>query len=165
MITGRLAIDFDGTLCTKMPKPPMKWGRMNGGQRNAWKQSLLKEYSQARVLLTPRDLGFRGGWTVISARKEDPSVRAISEAWLQTNFRNQWGGLVLLDAPRSIKAVVEFKAEALLRCGASVFLEDNLTVVKGLWRRSDLSSIRIAHFCEASKRIVFKDGSSLPISF
>ena len=165
MITGRLAIDFDGTLCTKMPKPPMKWGRMNGEQRKGWKQLLLKEYHGARILLNPRELGFRGGWTVISARKEEPSVRAVSEAWLQSNFRNQWGGLILLDAPRSIKAVVAFKAQALLRCGASFFIEDNLAVVKGLWGAPELTSVRVAHFCEASKHLVFKDGSSVAISF
>ena len=121
------AYDLDGVLAQGPAPSPIKWGRMNGVQRKAHKDGLLYHYSQAAVLHRPQ-----GRFHVITARKEDPAVRAVTEQWLHERMPGQVISVSMLDQPRRIDVVVPFKASVLKYVWATDFLEDNPAVVRGL---------------------------------
>lgn len=130
------AYDLDGVLAASPPPSPIKWGKMNGQQRKDSKDALLYHYSQAAVLHRPQ-----GRFHVITARKEQPDVRSVTEQWLHEQFPGQVMSLLMLNKPRRVDVVVPFKAEALRFTWATDFMEDNPAVVRGL--RTSCPSVHV----------------------
>ena len=121
---------MDGVLAEGPPPSEMRWGRMDGSLRALRRMFLLDWYSAAKLLHDPREKFF---W-VISARKEDPEVRAVSMRWLQSRFPGRIGHLFLLQGARTIRNVVTYKAQVISREGFTDFVEDNREVVRGVAR-------------------------------
>lgn len=124
-----VAYDLDGVLAQGPPRARVKWGLMKGPERTARRKALLDWYTTAPGILHPSD-----SFWVITARKDDPDVRAITERWLFNKFDNRVLGLSMLSVSRTIPHVIAFKASVLKMIDACVFVEDNLTVLRGLKR-------------------------------
>lgn len=123
-----IAFDVDGVLASKPSRgTDKKWGRMNGAERKAYKEHLLKEYIMAEPLYRPTE-----PFVAISARKEEPLVREITEAWIFTHYGELCRFIFLLPTSRSVANVVAFKTEALRICNATEFTEDNKKVLRGI---------------------------------
>lgn len=103
---------------------------MNGSQRAARRLFLLDWYARAQPLFDPPEKRF----CVISARKEDPEVRAVSARWLLKNFRGRAILLHLLKVSRTTENVVRYKAATIAANGYTDFTEDNLQVIRGIKR-------------------------------
>lgn len=136
----RWGYDCDGVLCVAPTPSNKKWGKMKGHERKAHQAKLLDHYSKARPLLKPPQLQF----AVITARKDVPDVRAITEAWLKSKHPKRKPQLYMLDAPRCHRNVVEFKAQIIRRLELTDYVEDNLRVLKGL--RNKVSNVRLWYF-------------------
>jgi hypothetical protein len=121
-----IGFDVDGVLVEKPPEASMKWGHMNGLQRQNRRMELLYWYESAASLLIPKE-----PFIAISARKELPEVRAITEKWLAKNQPN-CVDLFLLPISRTIENVVQFKATVIRIQGLSDFTEDNKKILSGL---------------------------------
>lgn len=126
-----IGYDLDGVLATNAPVPIKPWRWMSGPERNAHKQGLLKAYSLAGQLYRPREPEF----VVITARKDDPNVREVTERWLNGFFPGRVKGLYMLGVSRSLDNVIDFKATRVNALGLTDFTEDNVEVVKGLRKR------------------------------
>lgn len=123
-----VAYDFDGVLSEKPPASQKKWGKMNGAERQARKDFLLKFYMTAPALHSPTERSFY----VITARKNSPDIVTVSTSWLKYRFGDRVLGVYFLSKSRSVKNVVAFKAQILKQIMAQKFVEDNLKVLKGL---------------------------------
>jgi hypothetical protein len=121
-----IGFDVDGVLVEKPPEASMKWGHMNGFQRQNRKLELLYWYESASTLLVPKE-----PFVAISARKESPEVRAVTEKWLEKNQPNCID-LFLLPISRTIENVVQFKGTVIRVQELSDFTEDNTKILSGL---------------------------------
>ena len=124
------AYDLDGVIAEKPPKAAKRWGRMNGAERRARKESLLAWYRSAGCLrtITSEDV-------VITARKAEPMIISATREW----FYRTHGfcpTIEFLDRSRTIKNVVEFKAAMLEKHGVTEFYEDNKVVLRGIHKLS-----------------------------
>jgi hypothetical protein len=123
--------DIDGVLATK-PLPSLKkWGKMNGAERRAHKFGLLEQYKAAKPLLIPTE-----PFIAISARKDDPVIRAITTDWLIERYGELILKVFLLPTSRSIENVVNFKNAVIVGHNITNFTEDNKKVLKGLAQAS-----------------------------
>lgn len=138
------AYDYDGVLAVGPPPPEQPWGRMNGSMRAARLLQLLDHYSAATPLFDPPEKIF---W-VISARKENPEVRAVSERWLRIRFKGRVQALYLLRGARTTENVVRYKSLTIAEEGFTDFTEDNVQVVRG-----------VARFLPSCRVWLFKDGA------
>lgn len=121
-----IGFDVDGVLADKPPASKKKWGRMNGLERHQRRDDLLDWYANADVLLRPTE-----AFIAISARRNDPSVRSVTEKWLDT-YQPHCVGLFLLPVSRSIKNVVAFKRAVVNAQKLTDFTEDNKAILRGL---------------------------------
>jgi hypothetical protein len=126
----KIGYDCDGVLAEGPPKSPVRWGKMNGEQRQQRRLDLLQFYANARPILKnlPGPIA-----VVITARKATPEIERITRQWLETHHGELFcGQLELFNGTRSIENVVAFKAQKILEHGCTDFIEDNLQVVRGL---------------------------------
>ena len=100
---------------------------MNGVERKTYKDSLLKQYAEAETLLIPTE-----PFIAISARKEEPTIRAITTNWLKDRYGDLVLDIALLPMSRSVENVVKFKNAAIVNYQITVFTEDNKKILKGL---------------------------------
>lgn len=140
------AYDLDGVLAEIAPELPpqlqQKWGRMNGAQRRARTEAYLWAYDRAKPLYDPPQAQF----DVVTARKEDPATRAVTEQWLHQHFPGRVRRLAMLTEGRRIDVVVPYKARHLAAWGTTDFAEDNRKVVAGLRRLG--GAARIWLYCD-----------------
>ena len=122
-----IGYDIDGVLASKPLPSDKKWGRMNGVERKTYKDSLLKQYAEAETLLIPTE-----PFIAISARKEEPTIRAITTNWLKDRYGDLVLDIALLPMSRSVENVVKFKNAAIVNYQITVFTEDNKKILKGL---------------------------------
>jgi hypothetical protein len=144
-----IGYDIDGVLTSKPLPSVKKWGKMNGVERRAHKLGLLKQYKAAEPLLIPNE-----PFIAISARKDEPTVRAITTDWLIERYGDLVLKVFLLPTSRSIENVVNFKNAVIVGNNITVFTEDNKKVLKGLAQAS----------CPASLYF-WEEGMDLPIPF
>ena len=122
---------------------------MNGAERKAHKENLLQQYDNARPLLIPAEPFY-----AISARKDEPAVRAVTTQWLKERYGELVLGVALLPISRSIENVVMFKNAAIVNYHITVFTEDNKKILKGL------------HENDCSAELYFwEEGMSDPLAF
>ncbi len=138
-----VAYDLDGVLAQGPPRARVKWGLMKGPERIARRQALLDWYASALPILLPHD-----SFWVITARKDEPDVRAVTERWLADRYGNRVLGLHMLTVSRTLPHVIAFKASVLKTLPAGLFVEDNLQVLRGLKRAG------------VPQQLLFFDGSS-----
>jgi len=144
-----IGYDIDGVLASKPTPSEKKWGRMNGAERKAHKENLLQQYDNARPLLIPAEPFY-----AISARKDEPAVRAVTTQWLKERYGELVLGVALLPISRSIENVVMFKNAAIVNYHITVFTEDNKKILKGL------------HENDCSAELYFwEEGMSDPLAF
>lgn len=123
-----VAYDLDGVLAEKPPASSQKWGKMSGEEREARRRYLVEHYRRAKRILCP----IGGGSIVISARKEEPSVRSATLAWFLDNY-GQTYKLYLLQESRSVENVIKFKTEVLRKNSqVKYYYEDNKKILTGL---------------------------------
>lgn len=122
------AFDMDGVLAEGPPAREKKWSQMNGPERNHALDQAVVWYRNAGQLFVPEVEGFH----VITARKDRPDVRAVTEQWLADRFGARILGVHMLSGSRTIEKVSEFKSETLLKIGATDFHEDNVAVVRAM---------------------------------
>lgn len=123
----KAAFDLDGVLAAKPPERGKKWGKMNGDERQKWRDFLLRWYSQASVLIRPKKENF----IVITARKNNPEVIEATNAWFKESF-GFIPTIFFLDGARTTENVIKFKAKILEENGINLYFEDNLAILKGL---------------------------------
>jgi hypothetical protein len=123
-----IGYDIDGVLADKPPKADKSWGKSNGAERKARQQQLLNWYYNAQPLLTPEQ-----PFVAISARKENPLVRTITEDWI---MRQPYGHLcraiALLPVGRTIENTARFKTEIINYYQLTTYIEDNKEILKRL---------------------------------
>lgn len=127
MVEQVIAYDLDGVLAVKPTLTGPAWGKLNGEQRKARKQTLLEHYMAAAPLLRPE-----GRFYVITARKSDTDVVEVTLSWLKRHYPDQVIHVHFLSEARTIANVVSFKKRVLDSLGASEFTEDNRAVLRGL---------------------------------
>lgn len=125
-----IGFDVDGVLVEKPPEASMKWGRMNGVQRQNRKLELLHWYESASSILVPTE-----PFIAISARKESDDVRTITEKWLEQNQPN-CVGLFLLPISRTVENVIQFKSAVIRVQQLTDFTEDNRKILSGLEKQN-----------------------------
>jgi hypothetical protein len=125
------AFDFDGVLAEKPEASVKKWGVMNGVERQARQDYLAHHYGHCQPLLNPDG---DDAFYVITARKNEPRFTSPSWSWLQKHFAARVAGVYFLDQSRTLDNVARFKADALVKCKAKVFVEDNRQILKRLAR-------------------------------
>lgn len=123
-----VSYDIDGVLAQQPPPNEKKWGLMNGVERKARKIFLNNWYASANKLLNPKEETFYA----ISARKQEDQIRTITNNWLYQHYPQRVLGLYLLNKPRNIQNVVQFKAQTIIKLNAQRHYEDNKKVLKGL---------------------------------
>jgi len=143
-VSVKHAYDFDGVLAEGPPPNEVAWGKMNGSMRAERKMSLLDHYASAAPIYDPPEKIF---W-VISARKEEPEIRAISERWLRIRFGGRAQALFLLKGSRTTENVIRYKSLTIAEEGFTDFTEDNLQVVRG-----------VARILPSCRVWLFKDGA------
>lgn len=121
-----IGYDMDGVLAVKPPESTMKWGKMNGDQRNGRKAQLLEWYENAETLLIPEE-----PFIAISARRDTPETRQATENWLAKHQPN-CVGLFLLPIARTVENVILFKGAVIESQGVTRFTEDNKKILRGL---------------------------------
>jgi len=123
-----IGYDIDGVLADKPPAPDKPWGKSSGPERTARKQALLAWYHTATPLLQPTQ-----PFIAISARKDEPHTRAITEEWIH---RQPYGHLcvavLLLNTSRTIENTANFKTQVINHYGLTAFTEDNKQILKRL---------------------------------
>lgn len=144
-----IGYDIDGVLASKPTPSEKKWGRMNGLERKAHKENLLYQYDNAKPLLIPTKPFY-----AISARKDEPLVRAVTTNWLKDRYGDLVLGVALLPMSRSIENVVKFKNAAIENYQITVFTEDNKKILKGLHENA----------CPA-ELYFWEEGMSAPLAF
>ena len=142
--------DMDGVLALNPPPNIKKWGHMNGAERSARKEFLYNWYENAELLYTPKEEQFH----VISARKKDQRTWEITKNWLNKYFPNRVLSINLLNVPRTVKNVVEFKSSAIKEIQSTAHTEDNKRVLVG-----------IKKMCPEVKLYFWEKGMDEPIIF
>jgi len=127
MVEQVVAFDMDGVLAVKPVLTGPAWGKLNGEQRKARKQTLLEHYMAAAPLLRPS-----GQFHVITARKSEVEVVEVTLSWLKRHYPDQVTQVHFLSEARTIVNVVSFKKRVLDKIGANEFTEDNRAVLRGL---------------------------------
>lgn len=123
-----IATDLDGVLAASPPESAIPWRRMNGPQRAARRAELLAWYEQADVWFRPSCQ-----FHVITARKNDPAVRQVTEAWLRSVFGDLVLGVHMLAASRNLVNNIAFKASVLRSLPeAPMYIDDTLPLLRGL---------------------------------
>jgi len=126
----RVSYDLDGVLAQAPSEPTKSWGRMNGAERQQRRQELLAHYECASRLYDPPEPQF---W-IISARRDVPDVRVVTEDWVARHFGSRSVAIILLARPRTRENVVAFKAAAIDECQIDVHYEDDPGIVRALRR-------------------------------
>jgi hypothetical protein len=123
-----IGYDIDGVLADKPPQPTKTWGKSNGAERAARKQLLLDWYTTATPLLQPTE-----PFIAISARKETPETRAITEQWInQQPYGHLCVAIALLPLPRTVENTARFKTEIINHYQLTWYIEDNKQILKRL---------------------------------
>lgn len=134
------AYDLDGVLCEPVPEPAKSWMRMNGRERQRRLDFVEHFYAITKLLFRP----LQPRIFVITARKQTPTIKLITEQWLMQHFGPQVEQLFMFTGSRTIANVVAYKAEVLRQIGATDYAEDNRNVVREL-RRQGLVT-RVWHY-------------------
>lgn len=142
----KVGYDFDGVLAEGPPLASKSWMRMNGPERAARKLFLLDWYRSAQQLFVPPENDF----LVITARKDEPLIRAASMEWLVRHLRGKRTLLFMLQESRSIEAAVRFKAGVIQQYALEEFTEDNKKVVTLLRKECPKTKIWLYHKGERS---------------
>ncbi len=123
-----LGYDIDGVLADKPPAADKTWGKSNGQEREARRLFLLEWYRNAEPLLQPTE-----PFIAISARKEDPTIRAITEEWIrQQPYGHLCVAIALLPLSRTVANTARFKSEIINHYGITRYIEDNKQILKAL---------------------------------
>jgi hypothetical protein len=121
-----VSYDIDGVLADKPPASNLKWGKMNGEQRQERKKFLVDWYINATPLIQPKEEKFYA----ISARKLEPNVFDATEKWLNTHYTNRVIDFFLLRESRTVENAARFKASIVCELGIMRHYEDNKKVLK-----------------------------------
>jgi hypothetical protein len=123
-----IGYDIDGVLADKPPAPNKTWGKSNGAERNARKAFLADWYRNATPLLQPTE-----PFIAISARKDTPETRAITEQWIANQpYGYLCHGVALLNISRTIENTAAFKTAIINHYQLTRFTEDNKQILKRL---------------------------------
>lgn len=123
-----IGYDIDGVLADKPPAPTKSWGKSNGAERSARKLELLEWYRNAKPLLQPQE-----PFIAISARKENPETRSITQQWIDAQpYGHLCIAIALLPISRSIENTANFKTAVINHYELSQFIEDNKQILKRL---------------------------------
>lgn len=122
-----ISYDVDGVLATGPPPRDKPFMYQNKLERDNYKQIVLKWYESAPPLLTPTE-----PFVAITARKDEPIIRSITETWLNKYYKDNLKGLYMLDTSKTYNNVAIFKAKIINNHNISAHVEDNMIILKKL---------------------------------
>lgn len=127
-----VAYDLDGVLAEAPPPMTKKYQHMNGEERKQYKHDKMQHYANAAILLTPSEDKF----LVITARKHDPEIIAITKYWLQQNLPDKEIEICFFQSlvRKTYDSVGKFKVEKLKEHKVKQYTEDNKTILKIIHR-------------------------------
>lgn len=124
--------DIDGVLCEAPTERGVGWGKLNGGQRAAWKEYLLRWYKSARPLLQPPLE--EGEFIAITARRvSDPGVSKATSDWIHAQpYGHLCRGIYFLpdEYDKNWRDVAHFKAGVIMANDVIEHIEDNKRIIR-----------------------------------
>lgn len=123
-----IGYDIDGVLADKPPQPNKPWSKSNGQERAQRKQQLIEWYATAMPLLQPVE-----PFVAISARKETPETRHITQQWIYSQpYGHLCVAIALLPIPRTLDNTARFKTTIINHYELTSYTEDNKQILKRL---------------------------------